>query len=600
MSTTQTPERIRSLRERMASEHIDALIIPTGDYHLSEYCAPFFGARKYITGFTGSAGTAVITQKEAGLWTDSRYYLQAEKQLEGTGIVLYRMQEPGVPAIPNWLAGRLQAEQTVAFDGRLVSCRTFDQWKKKLDRHGIRLRDDCDLVGAIWEDRPALPMNPVFDYDIAYAGRSRAEKLAEIREDMRKAEADYLFLSGLSDIAWLLNLRGSDVHCNPVFLAFLLMDANYVYLFAQEDAFSPELVKKLEADGIRLEAYDAVLGVLSELPTGSAIWLSSAENSCGLRNAVSKKSLLIDRPSPTGMHKAVKNETEQAGTRQAHLRDGVAVTKWIFWLKQQVGKAEITEISAAEKLYEFRAEQDLFMGNSFDPIIGYGPHAAIVHYFATAESDVPLQPSGLLLADTGGQYLDGTTDITRTIALGPLTDEERRMFTAVLRGHIALASAVFPEGVTGSNLDVLAHLPLWNMGKDYGHGTGHGVGHFLNVHEGPNHFHWNDRGARGKTPAMQAGMITSDEPGYYEAGSFGIRHESLLLCVNLEETAFGKFLGFEELTLVPFDRDAIDPEQLTHEERAYLDRYHQTVFESLSPYLEPSERAWLEKATRPL
>ena len=613
----------------MSERHIDALIVPTGDYHLSEYCASYFCAREFITGFTGSAGTAVITADDAGLWTDSRYYLQAADELKGSGVTLYKMQEPGVVSIPDYIkqhagaAGDQAAgtdgvgsrnQRTVAFDGRIVSCGTFDKWKRTLEPAGFVLREDVDLIGEIWQDRPALPCHPVSDYPVDYAGKSRRDKLAEVSAKMAERKADALFLSSLSDIAWLLDLRGSDVHCNPVFLAYLLIESATpvsVTLFAQESAFSPELTDTLKNDGIRLKPYDSVGDALKALDPEKTLWLPVEETSCGLRGCVPAAMKLITKPGPTVLMKAVKNEVEQDNSRKAHLKDAVAVNKWLFWLKSlaagadntesmtdpQTGKA-VTEIGAADKLEAFRAQQEHFMGNSFDPIVAYADHAAIVHYSPSEESDVPLKKRGLLLADTGGQYLEGTTDITRTIALGPVTEEERTLFTAVLRGHIAIARTRFPKGISGANLDVLAHAPLWDMGRDYGHGTGHGVGHYLNVHEGPNAFRWKSVSGHLALPAFEAGMITSDEPGYYEAGKFGIRHESLLVCVPDQKTEYGDFLKFEELTLAPFDLDAIDPSMLDMSEKAWLNAYHETVFNAVAPFLDSGEKAWLKDATR--
>ena len=590
-------ERIEKLRALMAEGGISAVIVPTGDYHMSEYCAPYFRTREYITGFDGSAGTAVITMDDAGLWTDSRYYIQAEQQLGGTGIDLYKM-EPGVPSVTEFLKSHLKCGETVAFDGRIISCSTYEKWSSELLPAGIKVDAGRDPAGEIWEDRPALPCDPAFEYDIKYAGVSRAEKIALIRQDMEEQGADALFIASLSDIAWLLNLRGNDVHCNPVFLSYILVDQKQIRLFTQREAFSAELADKLAAESISIESYFGAAEALAALEDGTSLWLSSAGVSSSLKNAVNEGVRIIDLPEPTAMRKAVKNSVEQECARSAHVKDGVAVTKWIYWLTQNVGRMKISEISAAEKLHELRAEQDLFMGDSFDPIIAYGEHAAIVHYSASPETDAELEPHGLLLADTGGQYLDGTTDITRTFALGPLTEEERTMFTAVLRGHIDLAMAVFREGCNGQNLDILAHLALWSMCRDYGHGTGHGIGQFLNVHEGPNSIFWDTRRSKKASPAFCPGMITSDEPGYYEAGGFGIRHESLLLCREHCETEFGKFLSFDEITLVPFDLSAVIPEMLTYEEKDYLNRYHQTVFETISPLLEPGEAAWLREATR--
>ncbi|MBQ6582956.1 MAG: aminopeptidase P family protein [Mogibacterium sp.] len=601
MQSSDIRERLAALRDHMRGEGIAACIVPTGDYHLSEYVADHFKTRKYITGFSGSAGTAVITLDDAGLWTDSRYYLQAGMQLADTGITLYKAQEPATPSIPLWLRKQLHSGDVVGTDGRIISCSTYDAWKTELGLDQIVLRDDYDPFTELWTDRPALPCHPAYELDLAYTGQSRADKLSDLRADMERLHADFFFLAKMDDICWLLNLRGDDVHCNPVVLSFLLVGHDQAVLFAQEEEFSAELRDSLAADGVSLLPYDAAGDKLAQLPPESSVWLSLQTVSAGLRNRVPSDVRIVDRTNPTILRKAIKNETEQECARLAHRKDGAAVTRWIRWVKQSVAAGDtVTEISAAEKLHEFRAEQEHFIEDSFDPIIGYGPHGAIVHYFATPESDIPLEPHGLLLADSGGQYLEGTTDITRTFALGPVSEEERRMFTAVLRGHIALASAVFPRGINGGNLDCLAHGPLWQMRLDYGHGTGHGVGQLLNVHEGPQVFHWTFNGITRTCPAFQPGMITSDEPGFYAEGAFGIRHENLLLCVADEKTAFGDFLKFEPLTMVPFDREAIDPSLMTGPELAWLNAYHQEVYEKVAPFLNEEERAWLAEATAPI
>lgn len=601
-SNHSIPDRLSALRENMRTKAIDGCIVPTGDPHMSEYTSDHYKTREFITGFTGSAGTAIITMDEAGLWTDSRYFLQAADQLAGSGITLYKQGLPGTMKIHEYLMQTLPAGSTICVDGRLVSSAWADKLREDTSASRFHLRTDADLVGEIWSDRPAAQFNPVSEYPMQYAGVSREEKLSLIREDMHKAGAETLILSQLSDIAWLMNLRGNDVMCNPVFFSFVILTEDKVKLYADVAAFAPELVELLQADGITLLSYDMFYEELKNV--AGPVLLDRDTCSERILGALSEDIKIINDYSPVMKRKAVKNSVEMDGIRAAHLKDGIAMCKFLYWLKTSAAKAAetqsamgITEISAAETLHNFRTQQDLFMDDSFEAIVGYGPHAAIVHYSATPESDAALQPRGMVLIDSGGQYLDGTTDITRTIVLGLLTKQERTLFTAVLRGHINLARAKFPEGLSGANLDYLAHEPLWQMGLDYRHGTGHGVGHYLNVHEDPNRIHWNGRNAIPPMPPFAVGMLTSDEPGYYEDGVFGIRHESLLLTVAAGETEYGKFLGFEEVTLVPFDLDGIDVKQMQPEEIAYLNAYHERVYQKIAPHLNEEEREWLRSAT---
>lgn len=602
--TSQQPvkDRLAVLRDAMRERSIDACIVPTGDPHMSEYISDHFKTREFITGFTGSAGTAVITADDAGLWTDSRYFLQAADQLAGSGITLYKQKLPGTIKIHEYLMQKLPPESTICFDGKLVSSAWSDHLRQDLAPHDVQFRTDFDLIDAIWSDRPEMESHPVFDYSLQYAGVSRSEKIRFIREDMAKKGANILILSGLSDIAWLLNLRGSDILCNPVFFSFVIITYRDVKLYAIESAFASELTERLTADDITLLPYDqfyADLGAINDLTDGKTTVLLDRETSSELiLQSLPKDITIINDYSPAMQRKSVKNPVEMKGVRSAHLKDGVAMCKFLYWLKTNVGKTEITELSAADQLHDFRSQQELFMGDSFDAIVGYGPHGAIVHYSATPESDVSLEPRGMVLIDSGGQYLDGTTDITRTIVLGPVSDREKELFTAVLRGHINLARAKFPHGLNGANLDYLAHEPLWQMGLDYRHGTGHGVGHYLNVHEDPNEIYWDERNMIPPMPPFEEGMLTSDEPGYYEDGHFGIRHESLLLCIKEKETEYGQFMGFEEVTLVPFDLEGILPEQMQPDEIEYLNKYHEMVYNNIAPHLTDEERQWLREATR--
>ena len=601
-SNHSVPDRLSALRELMRAKAIDACIVPTGDPHMSEYTSDHYKTREFITGFTGSAGTAVITMDNAGLWTDSRYFLQAADQLTGSDITLYKHGLPDTVKIHTYLMQKLQPGSTICVDGRLVSSAWADKLRKDTSSGSFNLRTDLDLVGEIWSDRPTAEFNAVFEYPIQYAGVSRTEKFKIIREDMAKAGAEALILSQLSDIAWFMNLRGSDVLCNPVFFSFVILTKDSIKLYANADAFAPELAELLHGDGVELLPYESFYEALKDID--GSVLLDRETCSELILQSLPKDVKVINDFSPVMKRKAVKNPVEMEGIHSAHLKDGVAMCKFLYWLKTNAAKAAetqsemgITEIAAAEKLHEFRAAQALFMGDSFEAIVGYGPHAAIVHYCATPESDVALEPYGMVLIDSGGQYLDGTTDITRTIVLGPLTEQEKILFTAVLRGHINLARARFPEGLSGANLDYLAHEPLWQMGLDYRHSTGHGVGHYLNVHEDPNEIYWDERDMIPPMPPFEIGMLTSDEPGYYEDGAFGIRHESLLLTVAAGETDYGKFLEFEEVTLVPFELDGINIEQMQPDEIEYLNQYHEMVYQKIAPHLNEEEREWLRSAT---
>lgn len=592
------PERLAALRSLMKEHKVDAYLVPTDDFHCSEYVGEYFKCRKYITGFTGSAGTAVITQKEAGLWTDGRYFIQAAAQLQGTGVTLFKIGEEGVPTIEEYLEKNMTDGQCLGFDGRTLTAAKGEELEKQMTRKGVSIACHMDLVGEIWKDRPALSCESAWSVDLKYVGKPRNEKIAAIRKSMAEKKADYFLLTSLDDIAWLLNIRGNDVRCNPVLLSYLVMTQSQVLLFAQQDAFSEELQAELKQDGVTLRPYNDIYTFVTTIPEGKSVLLDPSSANYTLKKSLSKDVHIIEDTNPTLLPKAIKNGVEVANMKKAHIKDGAAVCRFIFWLKQNVGKTVITELSAAEKLEEFRRMGDHYLGPSFEPIISYGAHAAIVHYSATPETDIPLQPKGMLLADTGGQYLEGTTDITRTIVLGELTDKEKEFFTRVLRGNLNLAAARFPHGVTGKNLDYLARSPLWEVRADYNHGTGHGVGFLLNVHEGPNNINWKVRPG-GKEPCvLEEGMITSDEPGFYVEGQFGIRHENLIVCEKADKNLFGQFMKFEPLTLVPFDLDAVVPELMSDRERRLLNDYHRTVYEKVSPLLDGAEKEWLREATR--
>ena len=589
-------ERITALRERMKEKKIDAYLVPTDDFHASEYVGEYFKCRKYITGFTGSAGTAVIMQDMAGLWTDGRYFIQAAAQLEGTGVDLFKMGEPGVPTIHQFLKEKLGEGMCLGFDGRTISAKEASELSEALGKKGASLSVDYDLAGEVWEDRPALSCEPVMELDVKWAGESRADKCAKIRKAMEEKGADAFVLTSLDDIAWLLNIRGGDVHCCPVVLSYLVMTQKEIKLFANENAFPAEVLDALAKDGVTLLPYDSIYEYVKTFAKDMKVLLCKQKANSRLVSNIPAEVEILDEENLTLLPKAIKNPVEVENERIAHIRDGVALTKFIYWLKKNVGKIPMTELSAEEKLYSFRAQQENFIDNSFDPIISYGVHAAINHYSATPETDIPIEPRSFLLADTGGNYYEGTTDTTRTIVMGPVTDEQKKFFTAVLRGMLNLGNAKFRYGCTGVNLDYLARGPLWELGQDFNHGTGHGVGYLLNVHEGPNSFRW--KVVPGNNAVLEEGMITSDEPGYYVEDGYGIRHENMIVCKKAEKTQFGQFMCFEFLTMVPFDLDAVVPEQMTAHERELLNNYHAQVYEKISPYLDEDEKAWLKEATR--
>ena len=589
-------ERIAALREKMQDRKIDAYLVPTDDFHASEYVGEYFKCRKYITGFTGSAGTAVILQDMAGLWTDGRYFIQAAAQLEGTGVELFKMGEPGVPTVHEFLEEKLGDGMCLGFDGRTVNAKEAVELEKILGKKGAFLSVDYDLIGEVWDDRPALSCEPVMELDVKWAGESRADKCARIRKAMEEKGADAFVLTSLDDIAWLLNIRGGDVHCCPVVLSYLVMTKTEIRLFANEKAFPAEVQTALLKDGVTLLPYDDIYAYVKTFTKEMTVLLCKKKVNSRLVSNIPEGVTVLDEENLTLLPKAVKNLVEVENERIAHIKDGVALTKFIHWLKRNVGKIPVTELSAEEKLYSFRMQQENFIDNSFDPIISYGVHAAINHYSATPDTDIAIEPGNFVLADTGGHYYEGTTDTTRTIVMGTVNDEQKKYFTAVLRGMLNLGNAKFRYGCTGVNLDYLARGPLWELGKDFNHGTGHGVGYLLNVHEGPNSFRW--KVIPGNNAVLEEGMITSDEPGYYVENEYGIRHENMIVCKKAEKTEFGQYMCFEFLTMVPFDLDAVVPEQMTARERELLNAYHAQVYEKISPYLNEEEKEWLKDATR--
>ena len=587
-------DRIQDLRALFNQEGIQAFIIPSTDPHLSEYVAPHWKSREWISGFTGSAGTVVITTSQAGLWTDSRYFLQAAQQLEGTEIKLYKEMLPETPSISAFLSTQLTPGDAVGIDGKMFSAEAVERMQAELQKCQIEIKSISDPLDKLWTDRPPMPEAPAFIYETQYAGKSSIEKIAIIRKELKKCNAKALFLSALDEIAWTLNLRGNDVHGNPVLVSYLLIEENETHYFIQPQKITAEVATYMQETGVNLHAYEEAETYLSQISVESLL-LNPAKTNYAMYSAVNPDCRIIHGASPVTLLKAIRNEQEIAGIHAAMQRDGVALVKFLKWLETSVSTGKETEISVDKKLHEFRAEQDLYMGESFDTIAGYKEHGAIVHYEATPETDVQLKPEGFLLLDSGAQYLDGTTDITRTIALGKLTEEEKTDYTLILKGHIALAMAVFPAGTRGAQLDVLARMPIWQRRMNFLHGTGHGVGHFLNVHEGPQSIRMNENPV-----TLQLGMLTSNEPGVYKAGSHGIRTENLVLVVPAGEGIFGNYLQFETVTLCPICKKGIIKELLTSEEINWLNQYHQTVYEKLSPGLNKEEQAWLKEATNQL
>ena len=587
--------RLQDLREVMRREHLSAFIFPSTDPHQGEYVPDHWKGREFISGFNGSAGTAVVTMNSAALWTDSRYFLAAEEQLRGTEFQLMKLKIEGTPTIPEWIGKECGPGAEVAVDGSCSSANSVKELIADLRKQGgITLRTNLDPLAQIWRNRPAIPENPVEIYPLEYAGESAHDKIARIRQALREKHADGMLMAALDDIAWTLNLRGSDVHCNPVFVSYLLIAPNDVTLYINKVKLLPQVEAYLKAEGVGVAPYEEVRKGLKDYFAYN-ILLDPNEVNYTLYKSVTRE--IVEEESPVKRMKTVKNEREIAGFKSAMLKDGIAMVKFLKWLQSQLTtvNSPLSEISVSDKLTALRAEQPLYHDISFDTIAGYQEHGAIVHYEATPETDVVLKPEGLLLLDSGAQYLDGTTDITRTIALGPVTDEMKRIYTLVLKGHIQIELCKFPSGASGTQIDVLARQALWREGLNYLHGTGHGVGSYLNVHEGPHQIRmeW-------KPAPLVEGMTVTDEPGIYLAGKFGVRIENTLLVVPYMETEFGKFLQFESLTLCPIDKTPVIIEMLTPEEIGWLNEYHQTVFNKLSPFLDAGETVWLREACAPL
>lgn len=592
-------ERIETLREAMRAEHIDFYLIPTADDHASEYVSDYYKVRNYYAGFTGSAGTLLIGMGMAGLWTDGRYFIQAENQLAGSQVRLFRMGSANEPTLVEYLRENLPAGGTLAFDGQVVDLARGQDYADMLASKQGRILWDHDLAGSLWRERPSRSSEPVYILEEKYTGKSRQKKLEELRQYLKEKGGDTILLASLEDIAWLLNLRGNDVRHTPVFLAFARIDKEKVNLYADSNAFSKEITTALAEDGVVLKPYMDVYDELKTLSGGSLIY-DPVKVNYALSQCVPEDVRVLPSDINEMIPKSVKNEIELDNLRRVHIKDGAAVTKFMYWLKKNVGKIYISEISASDYLQKLRSDIDTYLDLSFDTISAYKANAAMMHYSATPETDAVLEPSGMLLVDSGGQYYEGTTDITRTFILGTISEEEKKHFTLVAKSMLNLANAKFLYGCSGYNLDILARGPLWNLGIDYQCGTGHGVGYLLSVHEGPNGFRWKRVPEQKDFSILEAGMVTTDEPGVYIEGSHGIRTENELICVRDEKNSYGQFMRFEMLTWVPIDLDGIDIRWLNPEDIDQLNTYHQTVYEKISPYLNAEEREWLRYYTRPL
>ena len=582
-------ERIASLRDVMRKAGVSACIIPGTDPHASEYIADYWKERVWISGFTGSAGTAVVTLTKAGLWTDSRYFLQGEEELKGSGMDLMKMGLPETADIIPWLIDTLKPGEKVAVNAQMFSVNAYAAMKSELETVGIDLVS-IDLMKEVWTGRPDLPKKPFYVFDLKYSGQSTTDKIAATRAEMAKLRSQVFVMSALDDIAWLFNIRGNDVDFNPVVIAYALVEENDVTLFVDQDKLTEETKTYLASVGVRIKAYDAIYSVLEQIESSKTVLIDGAKLNRALYESIPAACTKRNAMSPVFKLKSIKNEVEMAGVRQAMVKDGVALTRFFIWLEENLKSGNLNEVSVDQKLYEFRSKQENFKGESFSTIAGYGPHGAIVHYRAVPESASTLKPENLFLLDSGGQYLEGTTDITRTVALGTPTVKQKIDFTLVLKGHIALATAKFPSGTRGSQLDILARKAMWDLGINYGHGTGHGVGHFLNVHEGPQNIRMDENPI-----SLQEGMFMSNEPGLYRTNQYGIRTENLIHVIKAEKTEFGEFLKFETVTLFPIDKELIDVEMMSDEDIDWLNNYHKRVYDSLAQKLDENEREWLSR-----
>ena len=589
-------ERLSALRKCMQDKHIDMYIVPTADFHQSEYVGEHFKARAYITGFTGSAGTAVITLHDAKLWTDGRYFLQAAKELEGTGVTLMKMFEPGVPTIEEYLEAELKSGQTLSFDGRVVSVGEGDAYASIAKKNGAKIDYQEDLIDAIWTDRPPLSEEPVWFLEEKYSGESSKSKLSRIRKEMEDAGCDTHIVSTLDDICWTLNIRGNDIDFFPLVLSYAIIRKDSFELYIDERKLDNKLKSILEKVGVTLHPYNAIYEDVKKFPENATVLIDKSKLNYAIFNNIPNAVSIVNKRNPEILMKALKNPVEVENIKKAEIKDSVAHVRFMKWLKENLGKIRITEMSASEKLDEFRAEMGNFIRDSFEPISSYGPHSAIVHYSSSPETDVELKAGSLYLSDTGAGFYEGSTDITRTYALGEVPKKMKEDFTIVAISNLQLASAKFLQGSSGLTLDILARKPFWDRGLNYNHGTGHGVGYLLNIHEGPAGFRYKFRA--GETEEIQEGMVITDEPGLYIEGSHGIRLENELLARKGVQNEYGQFLYFETITLIPFDLDAINPAILDEENKKLLNAYHKRVYEEIAPYLNEEEKAFLKKYTR--
>lgn len=589
-------KEILELQQYMQGHHYDAFLVETADEHQSEYVGDYYKVRAYLSNFTGSAGTLLVTLNQAYLWTDGRYFIQAENELKDSGITLMRMGQKGVETLEEVL-GNLASDMTLGLDMRMVSVEWLSHFKASFPK--ALVMHDPKAFDELWLNRPKRSCTPVWDYDVQYCGVSRQEKIKLVKQQMAKKGALGMLVGGLDDVSWLLNLRGHDVTCNPVALSFVLIDEKHTTLYIQKAALSEDIVALLEADGITLRPYEAIYDDL-ELYDSGTLWIDPKKTNAALVGCLNPQMPLLKEDLPIALMKAIKNPIEIACTKQAHIYDGVAVTKWMYWLKKTIKERDLDELEVQDYLEKMRAEQPGYIEPSFSTICAYNANAAMMHYQATKENYATIQAKGMLLVDSGGQYLKGTTDITRTLILGEVPDVFKKHFTLALRSMLRLQSACFLEGCTGLNLDILARGPLWDLNLDYQCGTGHGVGHLLNVHEGPNGFRWKVLANRNEMAVLKPGMITTNEPGVYIEGSHGVRHENELLCVFKEENAYGRFLTFEPITYAPIDLEGVQVELLEKAEKEALNQYHALVYQTLAPYLEADVQAWLKDITRAL
>ena len=591
-------QRIENIRDLMKEKNIYAYIVPSSDYHQSEYVGDYFKSREFMSGFTGSAGTLIISMDEAGLWTDGRYFIQAENELKDSGIKLFKMGEEGVPTIEEYLLEKLPKNSTLGFDGRVMSVKEGQSLANKLAFKGINIEYKYDLVNDIWEDRCSLPTEKAFLLGTEYSGESFSDKLSRIRAVMKEKKATTHILASLDDIAWLFNIRGRDVKSNPVVLSYAVISIDSVYLFIDKNKIGEDIRAELSKENVQIKGYEEVYEFIKNIDENEVVLIDKSKVNYAIYNNIPSNVQKIEERNPSILFKSIKNEIELKNIRNSHIKDGVAFTKFMYWLKNNIGKIEITEISATQKLEEFRREQDKFIEPSFSTIAAYKDHAAMMHYSATEESNYKLEPRDLFLVDSGGQYFDGTTDITRTIALGPIPENVRKDFTNVVRGMIRLSKAKFLYGCRGYNLDILARGPLWEEGVDYKCGTGHGLGFVLNVHEGPNGFRWKVREDIDDSCILEEGMVTTNEPGVYVENSHGIRIENEIVVRKAEKNEYGQFMDFEVITFAPIDLDAIDESLILKDEKVYLNNYHKQVYDKISPYLNEEEKQWLKTYTR--